>query len=211
MRLCASCVGGQAGCEIWIDVSIWRQVFRVWLRAAAAAAAVAARLGLPPLRVQPHHRLWLLVVIGVWNLNMPFHYSKFGLCWRVGNSRRLFGCCRVVFFFFPILCFDLLPVCALVLLGIMHSSNSPALCKLGRNVNGFMCSFSNGKCGLSFGFLCPVGLKWFQKLQILAALTCIYHYVFNFQIWHFLHFNWKTGPEALSRCIRDSQNSGDSH
>lgn len=73
------------------------------------------------------------------------------------------------------------------------------------------CSFSDGKYGLSFGFLCPVGLKWFQKLQILAALTCIYHYVLNFQIWHFLHFNWKTGPEALSRCICDSQNTGDSH
>lgn len=86
MAMCVS-VGGQAGCEIWIDVSIWRQVFRVWLRAAAASV----RLGLPPLWVQPHHRLWLLVVIGVWNLNMPFHYSKFGLCWRVGNSRGVFG------------------------------------------------------------------------------------------------------------------------
>lgn len=86
MAMCVI-VGGQAGCEIWIDVSIWRQVFRVWLRAAAASV----RLGLPPLWVQPHHRLWLLVVIGVWNLNMPFHYSKFGSCWRVGNSRGVFG------------------------------------------------------------------------------------------------------------------------
>lgn len=126
-KICVSCVGGQAACEIWIDVSIWRQVFRVWLR---AAAATAARLGLPPLRVQPHHRLWLLVVIGVWNLNMPFHYSKFGSCWCVGNSRRLFGCCWLFFLCsFSVLCFDLSLVCALVLLGIMHSSHSRALCK----------------------------------------------------------------------------------
>lgn len=85
MFFCAS-VGGQSDREIWIDVSIWRQVFREWVRAAAASD----RSGLLPLWVQLHHWLWLLAVIGVWNLNMLFHYSKFGLCWRVGNH-RVFG------------------------------------------------------------------------------------------------------------------------
>lgn len=169
--LCVSCVGRQAGCEIWIDVSVWRQVFRVWLR---AAAAPAARLALPPLRVQSHHRLWLLVVIGVWNLNMPFHYSKFGLCWRVGNSRRLFGCC--CFFSLSlslsVLCFDLSLVCALVVLGIMRSSNSGAFCKQGRKVDALMFCFRNRNDGPLFGFVClGEGLKWFQKL--LVALSCI--------------------------------------
>lgn len=74
--MCVS-VGGQPGCEIRIDVSIWRQVFRVWLRAAAASL----HLGLLPLSAQLHHWPWLLVVIEVWNLNMVFHHSKFVSCW----------------------------------------------------------------------------------------------------------------------------------
>lgn len=83
-------VEGKAGCEIGIDVSIWRQVFRVWLRAAAASL----RLGLLPLPSWLHHWLWLLVVIGVWNLNILFHYSKFGWCWcreAHGQKQKVLG------------------------------------------------------------------------------------------------------------------------
>lgn len=105
-----------------------------------------------------------LITCCYWSVKFEYAFSllKVWLVLARGQQQKtvwlLPGCCFL--FFFPILCFDLLPACALVLLGIMHSSsNAPALCKLGRKVNGFMCSFSNGKCGLSFGFLCPAGLK----------------------------------------------------
>lgn len=60
---------------------------------------------------------------------------------------------------FSVLCFDLSLVCALVLLAIMHSSNSRGLRKRGREVDALMFCFRNGNDGLQFGFLSLVGLK----------------------------------------------------
>lgn len=71
-----------------------------------------------------------------------------------------------------VLCFDLSLVCALVVLGIMRSSNSGAFCKQGRKVDALMFCFRNRNDGPLFGFVClGEGLKWFQKL--LVALSCI--------------------------------------
>lgn len=81
-----------------------------------------------------------LITCCYWSVKFEYAFSllKVWLVLARGQQQKtvwlLLGC---FVFFFPILCFDLLPVCALVLLGIMHSSNSPALCKLGRKVNVF--------------------------------------------------------------------------
>lgn len=158
---CVSCVGGQAACEIWIDVSVWRQVFRVWPRAAAAAAAAAARLGLPPLRVQPHHRLWLLCCY--WSVKFEYAFSllKVWLVLARGHQQTMFGCWWV---FFSVLSFYLWLVCALVLLNIMCGYNPRALCQQGRKVPALMLCFRNEKYTLTFRFLCVFCLKGISKV-----------------------------------------------